>query len=272
MDILKGKTILIGKEPGPGRLLIAIQETGKIGAMGAPGSVPASVSRCKPAEGVAHAKLTVSHNGNLTLTNMKPQNITFVNGSEIVSKRVSLTNTVELGKDHYSISVPAIIEAAKKIAAISEGPKPQPNTPSNPQTPMDISHLKLVYENYETEMDRIVLAQQELGKKRMLPIMVSSASGILSGLGALISLSSLWVTLPVTGVVSFLYFRNYNSKDTSYEDRKNANSEFQHNYVCPSCGHFFGSLGYDLLKNQLRNPKDQKMYCPKCKCELTEKI
>ena len=261
MDNLKGKTILIGKEPGQGRLLVAIQETGKCCAIGAPGSVPACVSRCKPAEGSAHAKIAVGYDGCLTLTNMKAQNVTFVNGSEIASKRISLSNSVELGKDHYSINVPAIIEAAKKIAALSETPKPQPN----PQPSVDISHLRSVYENYETEMDRIVLAQQELGKKRMLPIMVSSASGILSGLGALISLSSLWVTLPVTGIVSLLYFRNYNSKDTSYEDRKNANSEFQHNYVCPSCGHFFGSLGYDLLKNQLRNPKDQKMYCPKCK-------
>ena len=114
MERLKGKTILIGKEPGQGRLLVAIQGNGKSAAIGAPGSVPACVSRCKPSEGVAHAKITVDQTGNMTITNMKPQNVTFVNGSEIASKRVSSSNTVELGKDRFSINLPVVIETAKK--------------------------------------------------------------------------------------------------------------------------------------------------------------
>ena len=263
MERLKGKTILVGKEPGQGRLLVAISGTGKTAAIGSPGCVPNCVSRCKPAENVAHAKIAIDQKGNITLSNMKSQNVTFVNGSEIQSKRINQSNTVELGKDRFPVSVPMILETAKKILGSVTPPPP----------PFDIKHLRKVWEDYEQEMDRIAQHQIEIGKKRMLPIMVSSASSVLSGLGALISLSSLWVTLPVTGVVSLLYFRNYSSKDTSYEDRKKANNEFQTNYVCPNpkCGKFHGALSYDLLKNQCRSPKDQKMYCPRCGCEYVER-
>ena len=145
MERLKGKTILIGKEPGQGRLLVAIQGNGKSAAIGAPGSVPACVSRCKPSEGVAHAKITVDQTGNMTITNMKPQNVTFVNGSEIASKRVSSSNTVELGKDRFSINLPVVIETAKKIVTVV-GPQP-PQPPTNPTKKFNISHLKRVWDN-----------------------------------------------------------------------------------------------------------------------------
>lgn len=256
MDRLNGKTILIGRDPGVSCLLIAIKENNKTASLGTPGSVPYSVSRCRPSEGVAHAKIEFDENGEMTLYNMNPNNSTFVDGVEISICRINKNNSIELGKDKFKLKLSSIFDLVQK---------------NLPHLPFDISHLKDVWEKYESEMDRIVMAQQSLSKKRMLPIMVSSASGILSGVGALVSLSSLWVTLPVTGIVSLLYFKNYNTKDTSYEERRTANNEFQQKYVCPSCNHFFGNLGYDLLKNQLKNPKDHKMYCPKCKCEFVEK-
>ena len=256
MERLKGKTILIGRDPAVSSLLIAIKENGKTSSMGNPGSVPYSVSRCRVAEGVAHAKIEIDGKGEMTLYNMNSSNSTFVDGVEISICRITPHTNIELGKDRFRLRLSSILDEAKKNV---------------PALPVDISPLKDVWDSYEAEMDRIVKAQQDLGKKRMLPIMVSSASGILSGLGALVSLSTLWVTLPVTGVVSALYFRNYNAKDTSYEDRRNATNDFQQKYVCPVCNHFFGNMGYELLKNQLKNPKDQKMYCPKCRCELIEK-
>lgn len=256
MERLKGKTILIGRDPAISNLLIAIKENGKSSSIGNPGSVPYSVSRCRIAEGLAHAKIEIDDKGEMTLYNMNSSNSSFVDGVEISICRITTQSNIELGKDRYSIKLPNILEGLQKNMSAF---------------PVDISHLKEVWENYEAEMDRIVKSQQDLGKKRMLPIMVSSASGILSGLGALVSLSTLWVTLPITGVVSALYFRNYNTKDTSYEDRRNANNDFQQQYVCPVCNHFLGNMGYELLKNQLKNPKDKKMYCPKCKCEFIEK-
>lgn len=267
MEGLKGKTIYIGRDPGVSNLAVALKETGKTLSSGNPGSVPYSVSRCRVSEGKAHASIEIDQSGAMTLHSMNPANSTYVDGVEVSTCRITDKSKVELGRDRFRIRIPAILDLARQNLPAAPVASPQPV----PAEAFDISHLKEVWENYEAEIDRIVISQQEMGKKRMLPIMVSSASGILSGVGALVSLSTLWVTLPVTGVVSYLYFRNYNTKDTSYEDRRKAGNEFQQSYVCPSCGHFFGMQGYELLKNQLRNPKDRKMYCPKCKCELEEK-
>lgn len=251
MERLKGKTILVGKEPGQGRLLVAVQ--GKAAAIGSPGCVPNCVSRCKPTENVAHAKIAIDQNGNITLTNMKDQNVTFVNGSEIASKRINQSGTVELGKDRFSVSVPLILEIAKQIVG---GMK------------FNITHLSGVWDRYEQEIDRIAQQQQETGKKRMLPIMVGSLSGVASPiLATLVAVNTLYITVPVAAISFGLYFINYKKKDTSYEERKAATEKFTDEYVCPNpeCNKFLGNLSYKLLKKQY------SMQCPYCKSEFVEK-
>ena len=265
MDRLKGKTILLGKEPGQGRLLVAIVG-GKTAAIGSPNSVPNSVSRCKVVEGVAHAKINIDQNGNMILTNLKPQNVTFVNGSEIVSKRILQNNTVELGKDRYSVSIPMIIDTAKKIVSAIPNPGPGPK-PEPPKKKFNISHLKGVWERYEQEIDRIAQQQQETGKKRMLPIMVGSLSGVASPiLAAVVAVNTLYITVPVAAISFGLYFVNYKKKDTSYEERKAATEKFTDEYVCPNpeCNKFLGNISYKLLKKQY------SMQCPYCKSEFVE--
>lgn len=269
MDRLKGKTILIGKEPQNGRLLIAIQGNGKSAALGTPKSVPACVSRCKPAEGIAHAKIAVDQSGNMILSNMKPQNVTYVEGSEIVSKKVTATSRVELGKDRYGIDLPAVLNAAKTIvSANTPKPTPTPQPFSEPQKVFNISHLSGVWERYETEIDRIAQQQQEIGKKRMLPIMVGSLSGVACPiLAAVVAVNTLFITVPVAAISFGLYFINYKKKDTSYEERKDATEKFSDEYVCPNpdCNKFLGNLSYRLLKKQY------SMQCPYCKSKFVEK-
>lgn len=265
MNRLKGKTILIGKEPGQGRLLVSVM--GKTAAIGSPNSVPASVSRCKAAEGVAHAKIMVDQNGNMVMTNMKTQNVTYVNGSEIISKRVQPANTVELGKDRFSVNLPVVIETAKKIVG-GATPPPPPISPSAPAKKFNISHLKRVWETYETEIDRIAHQQQETGKKRMLPIMIGSLSGFASPiLAALVAVNTLYITVPVAAISFGMYFINYRKKDTSYEERKHATERLTDEYVCPNpdCNKFLGSISYKLLKKQY------SMQCPYCRSEFVEK-
>lgn len=256
MDRLKGKNILIGRDPEKSNLLVSVVENGKSFTLGALGSVPHSVSRCRPNEGTAHAKLAVGEDGKMTIYSLNSNNSMYVDGVETGVKEMGPRSRVELGMDRYRLNLKEILDGASKIV---------------PSLPKDISHLKEVWDKYDAEQDRIVLAQQEMAKKRMQPIIVSSASGIVSGIAACVELSTLWLTLPVTAIVSYLYYRNYNSKDTTHEDRKSATKEFQRSYVCPSCGHFLGNLQYDVLKNNLTNPKDHKMYCSHCKCELIEK-
>lgn len=286
MDRLKGKTILIGKEPGQGRLLVSVG--GKTAAIGAPGSVPGSVSRCMPAEGVAHAKIAVDQQGNMVITNIKAQNVTFVNGAEVASKRLLPSAVVELGKDRFNINLPVVLDTAEKLAALTQqggggnvsgggnvngsggnisGGGHGGNAGGANQV-FNITHLKRVWDTYEGEMDRIAKQQEEMGKKRMLPIMVGSLSGVASPLLAtLVAVNTLYFTVPVAAVSFGLYFMNYRKKDTSYEERKAANDRLTDEYVCPNpdCNKFLGYSPYKLLKKQY------SMQCPYCKSKFVEK-
>ncbi|MDE6559848.1 MAG: hypothetical protein K2K75_00545 [Muribaculaceae bacterium] len=270
MDNLKGKTILIGKEPGQGRLLVAIQETGKCCAIGAPGSVPACVSRCKPAEGSAHAKIAVGYDGCLTLTNMKAQNVTFVNGSEIAFKRISLSNSVELGKDHYSINVPAIIESAGKIASLQMQKDVKPNPQSHPQpNPQpsekkiyNISHLEHVWNDLQAKKKEIQAKQKKIN-------LVRSGCGVFTmcAMPCIFLFGPIGYVLTGIGILGNVYsFVGLKNDDTA-EVVEKLNEDFQDRYVCPNpdCNKFLGNMSYRLLKKQY------SMHCPYCKSEFVEK-
>lgn len=258
MERLKGKTILIGKEPGQGRLFVCVAVNGqpKAAAIGHPGSVPNCVSRCKPAEGVAHCKIEVDPSGNMILTNLKPQNVTFVNDAEIMSKRIDASSRVALGKDKFPVPLSAVVEVAKKLV---------PSSPP-PAQEFSIRHLEKVWNEYEESLETIQRRQQQMGKRRMLPIMIGSASGIAAPIFAtLVATASLYVTVPIAFVSFLIYMKNYREKDTSIEDRKTANNFFIDNYVCPNpaCRHFMGNQPYKILK--------QNKKCLYCGCLLTEK-
>ena len=259
MERLKGKTILIGKEPGIGRLLIAIQDNGKSTAIGSPGSVPACVSRCKPTEGVAHAKITVDQAGNMTLTNMKSQNVTFVNGSEIASKRVSATNSVELGKDRFSISLPVIIETAKEMASIHIVP-PTPPEPKPQQ--FNISHLERVWNDLQEKRKSIQAKQKRIN-------LVRSGCGLftLCAMPCIFMFGPIGYILTGIGIVGNLYSFIGLKNDNTTDAIEQMNEEFQDRYVCPNpdCNKFFGNISYKLLKKQY------SMHCPYCKSEFVEK-
>lgn len=258
-EILKGKTILIGKEPGQGRLLVHVKGVGQTAAIGLPGCVPSCVSRCKPSEEIAHAQIVVDADGNFVLTNMKPQNVTFVNGSEIASKRITPATTVELGRDRFTVSVPKILETAQKI--LVSGNSVGGVSPLK----FNISHLRGVWDRYEQEIDRIVDEQRDIARKRMLPIMVGSLSGVACPiLAAVVGVETFYVTIPVAAISFALYFINYRKKDTSYEERKAATESLIDEYICPNCKKFVGNISYKLLKKQY------SMHCPNCKCDFEE--
>ena len=280
MDRLKGKTILIGKEPGQGRLLVSV--SGKTAAVGASNSVPNSVSRCKVAEGVAHAKITVDQSGNMVLTNMKTENVTYVNGSEIASKRILPSNTVELGKDRFKINLPLVIETAKKLGTISNwngglgGNSEQGNNSNSSGNissakKFNIKHLEAIYNDYHSK----VIARQQ--KQKKLGILASCSMFFTIGGSAFAALANkmgmgetaqdyLWI-LPVVGFIVFFISMYMRIKDTSIEDADATNLEYTKRFVCPNpdCGKFLGNMPYELMKTQY------SMQCPYCKCEFVEK-
>lgn len=274
MERLKGKTILIGKNAEDGRLRISVSGISTNDAkIGSPGTVPNSVSRCRPNENMAHASLVINSAGELILTNMKSENVTFVNNSEIVSKVISPTDKVQLGRDRYTLNVPNVLEAARKIidAGLQKSPQPSVKTSNEPVKAYDISHLKYIWEEYEKETKRIEKERQNNGRIRLVPIMIGSLSGVASPLlASFVAINTLFVTVPISAICFGMYIFVFNKKDSTAEDMRRAKEWLTEEYVCPNCKKYLMGESYKYLKQQLRSHKDNKMYCPKCGCEFIE--
>lgn len=277
MERLKGKTILIGKEPGQGRLFVSV--AGKTAAVGPANSVPNSVSRCKVAEGVAHAKITVDQNGNMFLTNMKPQNVTYVNGSEVVKKRILPSNTVELGKDRFNINLPVVIETAKRLETNplhngrnnGKGGNRVPNNGANPAMRFNIKHLEAIYNDYHSKGIERQRKQKKLGILASCSMFFTIGGSALAALANKMGMGDtaqdyLWI-LPVVGFVVFFISMFMRVKDTSIEDADATYVEFTRRFRCPNpeCGKFLGNMPYELMKSQY------SMKCPYCSAEFVER-
>lgn len=271
MDNLTGKTILIGKDPSQARFAVAVD--GKIALMGAPGSVPGSVSRCMPQQGVAHAKIDVGINGAMTITNLKPQNVTFVDGTPVMSKRVASTSSVALGMDRYPVSIAVVLTAAQKIVGTAAAPQPPkpPTPPPTPEKEFNIVHLYYIWEDYHNKTIARQKRMQKLNLISSASLLFSLGGGSLMALGNTIGLGEVASRIvPILTVLGFIvcavsfYMR---SRDKSIDNADSALEEFQQRYVCPnpSCGKYLNMMSYKLMKKQYN------MHCPFCKCKFVEK-
>lgn len=241
MNSLKGKTIFIGKEPEQGRLSVAV--CGKVATIGLPGCVPGSVSRCIPQQNVAHAKIEVDKNGGMTLTNLKPANVTYVNGVEIMSKHITASSQVSLGKDRYVIDLTAILAAAEKLAPME----------------YDISPLEAVWNTYRAELKKLRDKQNRIN-------LIRAASGILTSCAILasIQIGRSGYILTAIGVLGNIYCFFGMKNDNAADKQERLTEDFQEHYVCPKCNKFLGNYPYKLMKKQYG------MQCPYCKCKFVE--
>lgn len=282
MDKLKGKSVLIGKEPERGRLLIAIAGTTKMGALGGDGSVPGSVSRCLPASDVAHARIDIDDHGHIRITNVKSRNVTYVDGMSIMSKVVTPASVVELGKDHYRIDVNAVLKVAGKLVgasgsvnpgnnvndqykskskSVTNTPVQKPGVPKPPKVKYSISHLELVWRDLQDQRNEIREKQKKVN-------LIRTGCSVFSMLTVpcTIILGPWAYALTGVGVIGTVYsFVGLKNDDTT-QRMEDITEEFQDRYVCPNpeCGKFLGNMSYKLLKKQY------SMHCPYCKCEYVE--
>jgi DNA-directed RNA polymerase subunit RPC12/RpoP len=257
MGSLSGKTILIGKEPGQNRLLVAVQTNGgyKTAVVGEPGCVPACVSRCLPQQGKAHAKIEVGNDGTVKVTNLKPENVTYVNGSEIVSKTVAPDAKVELGMERYDVNLSVILNTATRILA--EPAAPQGG--ESPQASYNIAHLETVWNTYHDGL-------RSLREKQKRVNLIRSGCGIFTmcAMPCIFFFGPIGYVLTSIGVLgniySFVGLRNDNSADA----QEKMLETFQDSYVCPKCGKFLGGYSYRMMKKQYG------MKCPYCKSNYVE--
>ena len=242
-EALKGKTILIGRENSPlSRLFISADAK----ALALNLSVPKNVSRCLPAEGKAHCKIEISHNGELKITNLKDENRTYVNGNEIISKIIKPTDTVELGESRFAINIQQILNAATKLVTVAP---PQPDGYS-------IKHLENVWNDFENKNIELQKRAKHLNLLRSVPIAFTMIGGVIS---AIVDEDIRKYTIIITciAVVILLYGLYKAATDKSIEERQEATKKFQDNYVCPKCRHFLGNQPYNIVR--------QNKNCPYCK-------
>lgn len=242
MKNLKNMTILIGRDPEKPRLIAGVEVGGKLKlvAIDSNSVAPNSISRFKPQEKTAHCKIDIDGNGEMTITNLKDVNVTYVDNVPVISRRITPEHRVALGKDAYPIDINAILKTVK--AAIG----------------VDITPLKKVWEEYETEIKAIEDRRAVIAKRRMLPMLLSMGSGALVPiLGICVGNASLYITIPVTLISFGILFNVYRQKDTSREDKKKAEEKLRSKYVCPACGKYLKHPYADLLDNEK---------CPKSGC------
>lgn len=243
---LKGKTILVGRDPKTCKLMISVVENGKViksGVIGPANSVPNSVSRCIPIEDKAHCSIVVDQTGNMTLNNLKQQNITYVDGVAIASKAITTQSNVVLGKDEFVVKVSDILNGAAKMIGAKLVTPPEPA--------YSIDHLEKVWEDYQKSIKKAQIKNRISSLFTMLGGTVCFSLSFRLGWPKL--LTYIGMILIVIGVLCLLYSLLFNGTD---ELKK----EFYKKYVCPKCGHSLGSQPYTVLTVNGE--------CPHCKCKF----
>lgn len=233
--------IIIGREEGARRLHCVAG--GREFNIGAAGSVPLSVSR-------QHCKLTVN-GSDITIENIKVQNITFVDGNQIVSKTISATSKVQLGEERFLIPLQQILQLATggKVGA--------PEVPT-----FSLKPLKSVWEEYDRRKMEIQNNAAKSANKQRL-------QGILSMLGMCVGFipgidQTVRIVIIVAALAIAVYFFIKGSMNESVQQQlHDLDEEFAKKYKCPNpkCGKPFGNVPY-------RNIEYNKQ-CFACGCKYT---
>ena len=270
MERLKGKTILIGREEGNSRLMITVSD-GKVKKgtyIGQPGTVPNTVSRCIPAQNIAHCSIVIDHNGTMTLSNLKAKNVTYVNGTAVARKAVTASDRVELGKTKFQINIAEIINIAERIITAATGRQQQPQNrqpqQQQPQPAYSISHLEKVWNDYQNGLKEIQEEQYKVNILSRVPFFFTIVSGAITALSNSFgwpkpvfyltgALTAIGVILFIYGLYRLIKFHN------GTEKKEQIINTFKHNYNCPNCGNFLGNTDFFIIKN--------KGFCPFCRCK-----
>lgn len=253
MKSLVDKTIYIGREPNSNRRLqLSLELDGQVKStfLGNAGSVPNTVSRCRPSEKRAHCTIVVDSQERVHVINGSEDNKTYINGNSIRTKLIGDIKgiTLLLGEDKYEVSLQEVIEKASQIVGVVVG--------------VDISHLEKVYEDYHAAIRRI--DKNRLLKNNMkglyMPIIlvggiVCAALGISRDNKVVYFIAA--AVLVIGWILTFI--------DNSQKKKDELTLRFQKDYVCPKCKCILQNYSYSVLKQNYKN-------CPFCKVKWnTEK-
>lgn len=210
-----------------------------------------------------HLKLTTLPDGNVEVEDLGSSNGTFIDGLRISKKTVSRSTEIRMGAN-YTFKVCDVLPEIKQPSGPSAPKQDKPS--GNPKKKEDekeysISHLQDVWNEYEEALAQIKENSQQMAKKRMVPIMLGSGSGLVSAFVGPVAI----VTIPIAVVSFYYWYKLYKTKDTSHEDTKEAKKILIQKYVCPNpnCRRTLSLQDYYIIS--------QHTNCPHCKCKWTTK-
>ena len=218
--------IIIGRNENSSTLLLTVDGKEQQTSV----SVPSSVDP-------QHCKIVVD-NGQILLRNIDINNYTYVNGQAVESKKISPNDKIALGPDRFLLDWSVL-----KL-----------------YMPVDISHLKQVWEEYEHENISLQIAERKFNTLR-------SATGIFTMVAIALSIAtggrSKWyfVLYGVAILASVIFFvKAYLDSSKIPQKRLELGRQFQRDYVCPHCKHSLGSQPYEFVA--------QNAHCPYCKTQF----
>ena len=225
---------IIGRDAKTSKLQVVDAKTGTVKLYGQAGSVPKDVSR-------QHCEIKVSDSGQISVKNLKAENITYVNGLEVLAKNISKTDTLQIGRSRFTVDLSTILN--------SQVPKM-----------VDIRPLKRIWEEYHEEENQLGIKERRLNALSRVSgvfTMAAIASGfLLKGQD-----NQLYYVLYGIAIVLTLAFTviSYVNASRIPRKREQLKEEFMKNYVCPNpdCHHFLGFQYYSVLS--------QNNNCPYCK-------
>jgi hypothetical protein len=183
-----------------------------------------------------HARLLRDEEGCLFLEDRASTNGTFVNGSQIVKKKVSPTDTIILGET-YRLELSEVLKAGNDYSE-------------------DFARLKGIYDRYIEQKVRIQSTNQF--KTRLfqaLPFAFIGVIGVListmgNGSAVLFGIS-LFVAICVPTAGIYLGAKQSAKIPRQLQDLSN---QFKIDYVCPKCGTFLGEVPWESLSNRKQCP------------------
>jgi pSer/pThr/pTyr-binding forkhead associated (FHA) protein/rubredoxin len=186
-----------------------------------------------------HAQLTKYEEG-LVIEDLASTNGTFVNGAQILKKRIAMSDRIVLGKD-FVLDVNQVLK-------------------SNNDYSREFASLKEVYETYISS--KVKIQSANTFRTRLFQALPFALPGIIGGIISIAGGSSVFlgvslfvaVCAPTIGI-----YMGAKQAAKAPQMLQNLANQFKIDYVCPKCGVFLGEIPWESLENKKR--------CPACKAK-----
>lgn len=206
-----------------------------------------------------HCKVTIDSDETYTIENLSDAG-TFVDGVEIIKTKVSPSSRIRLGQS-FTATLSELIGTQAHTSPSASPKPPKPSAAGSDKKEFNISHLKIVWDNYAEGRRQLRTRQRKVN-------LVRSGCGIFT----MCAMPCIYFIGPVVGCIltgigilgniySFVGVKN----DDSDEACQQLRDKFEDNYICPNpaCRKPLPDVAYRRFV---------KIYssCPYCKCKYVE--